>query len=111
MLSLDDGTSILKGRNTGYATVNPYNFKPIFTQEQLAASIQATVLLFLSLHVATVVDLDILHQDILSALPSDPITTKHISADGQWSMDPNSLLLLNNRIYVPSAGNLHTCVL
>ena len=26
-------------------------------------------------------------------------------------MDPNSLLLLNNRIYVPSASNLHTCVL
>jgi len=28
-----------KGENTGYATVNPYNFKPIFTQEQLAASV------------------------------------------------------------------------
>ena len=26
-------------------------------------------------------------------------------------MDPNSLLLLNNRIYIPSAGNLYTCVL
>ena len=100
-----------KGGNTGYATVNPHNFKPIFTQEQLAASVQATVLLFPSLHAATVVDLDILHQDILLALPSDPIATKHISADGQWSTDPNGLLLLNNRIYVPSAGNLHTCVL
>jgi len=28
-----------KGGNTGYATVNPHNFKPIFTQEQLATSI------------------------------------------------------------------------
>ena len=28
-----------KGENTGYATVNPHNFKPIFTQKQLAASI------------------------------------------------------------------------
>jgi len=28
-----------KEGNTGYATVNPHNFKPIFTQEQLAASI------------------------------------------------------------------------
>jgi len=100
-----------KEGNTGYATVNPHNFKPIFTQKQLAASIQATVLLFPSLCAATVVDLDILHQDILLALPSDPIATKHISADGQWSMDPNSLLLLDNRIYVPSAGNLCTCVL
>jgi len=100
-----------KGRNTGYATVNPHNFKPIFTQEQLAASVQATVLLFPSLHAATVVDLDTLHQDILSALSSDPIATKHISADGWWSMDPNSLLLLDNRIYIPSAGNLCTCIL
>jgi len=70
-----------KERNTGYATVNPHNFKPIFTQEQLAASVQAMVLLFPSLHAATVVDLDTLYQDILSALPSDPIATKHISAD------------------------------
>ena len=100
-----------KEGNTGYATVNLYNFKPIFTQEQLAASIRATVLLFPSLCAATVVDLDTLHQDILSALPSDPIATKHTSADGWWSTDPNGLLLLDNRIYVPSAGNLRTCVL
>ena len=100
-----------KGGNTGYATINPHNFKPIFTQEQLAASVQATVLLFPSLCAATVVDLDTLYQDILSALSSDPIATKHISADGRWSTDPNGLLLLNNRIYVPSAGNLCTCVL
>jgi len=100
-----------KGGNTGYATVNSHNFKPIFTQEQFAASVQATILLFPSLHAVTVVDLDTLHQDILSALPSDPIATKHISTDGWWSMDPNGLLLLNNRIYVPSAGNLYICIL
>jgi len=40
------------------------------------------VLLFPSFHAATVVDLDILHQNILSALSSDPIATKHTSADG-----------------------------
>ena len=55
-------------------------------------------------------DLNTLHQDILSALTSDPIATKNISTDGQWSMDPNGLLLFNNRIYVPSAGNLCTHV-
>jgi len=100
-----------KRGNTGHATVNPHNFKPIFTQEQLAASTRAMVLLFPSLHTARVVDLDTLHQDILLALPSDPIATKHISTDGWWFMDPNGLLLLDNRIYVPSAGNLCTCVL
>ena len=56
-------------------------------------------------------DLDTLHQDILSALFSDPIATKHISTDGQWFTDPNSLLLLDNRVYVLSAGNLHTHIL
>ena len=72
-----------KGGNTGYAIVNPHNFKPLFTQEQLTASVRATVLFFPSLHIATVMDLDTLHQDILLALPSDPITTKHISANDQ----------------------------
>ena len=100
-----------KGGNTSYAIVNSHNFKPIFTQKQLVASVQATVLLFSSLRAATVVDLDTLHQNILSALPSDSIAIKYISADGRWSIDPNSLLLLNNRIHVPSAGNLCTCVL
>jgi len=56
-------------------------------------------------------DLDTLHQDILLASLSDPIATKHISTDGQWSMDPNGLLLLDNRIYIPFAGNLYTHVL
>jgi len=100
-----------KGGNTSYATINPHNFKPIFTQEQLAASVQATVLLFPSLHAAIVVDLDTLHQDILLAFSSNPIATKHTSTDGWWSTDPNGLLILDNRIYVSSAGNLCTCVL
>ena len=69
------------------------------------------VLLFPSLHAATVMDLDTLHQDILSALPSDLIATKYISTDSWWSTDPNSLLLLNNRIYIPSVGSLHTHIL
>jgi len=74
----------LKGENTGYAIINPYNFKPIFTQEQLAVSVQAMVLLFPSLHAATVMNLDTLHRDILSALPSNPIATKHTSTDSWW---------------------------
>ena len=37
-----------KGGNTGYTTVNPHNFKSIFTQEQLAASVRAMVLLLQS---------------------------------------------------------------
>jgi len=67
-----------------------------------------TILLFPSFCATTVVDLDTLYQDILLALISDPIATKHIPTDSQWSMDPNGLLLFDNRIYVPSAGNLLT---
>ena len=72
-----------KEGNTGYAIVNLHNFKPIFTQEQLTASIWAIILLFPSLCAAIVVDLDILHQDILLALSSDLIVTKHNPVDGQ----------------------------
>ena len=50
-----------KGGNTGYTTVNPHNFKPIFIQEQLVAFIWATILLFPSLYATTVVDMDTLH--------------------------------------------------
>ena len=100
-----------KEENTGYVIVNSHNFKPIFTQEQLTASIQAAIFLFPSLHTAIVVDLDTLYQDILLALPSDPIVTKYTSVDGRWSTDPNGLLLLDNRMYVLSAGNLCICVL
>ena len=50
-----------KGGNTSYITINLHNFKPIFTQEQLTASVQATVLLFSSLWAAIVMDLNILY--------------------------------------------------
>ena len=78
-----------KGGNTSYTTVNLHNLKLIFTQEQLAAFIWVTILLFPSLYIATVIDLDTLYQDILSALSSDLIATKHTSVDDWWSMDPN----------------------
>ena len=87
----------------------------IFTTSNLSLfknnSIQAIVLLFPSFHTAIAVDLDTLYQDILLALLSNSIATKHISVDDWWSMNPNSLLLLNNRIYVLFASNLHICIL
>jgi len=70
------------------------------------ASIWATVLLLSSLCTAIVVDLNTLYQNILSALFSDPIATKHISTNSWWSMDPNSIFHLDDRIYLPFASNL-----
>ena len=56
---------------------------PLSTILTLVVSIQATIFLFSSLCIVIVVDLNTLHQDILLALSSEPITTKHISTDGQ----------------------------
>jgi len=63
--------------DTSYATINPYNFKLIFTHKQLVISIQVTVLFIHSLHIVTVIDLNTLYWDIYTALPNDLTTAKH----------------------------------
>ena len=62
-----------------YAAVNPHNFRPVFTNEQLASSLQATVLYSLVLRAATIMDLKTLHSNIRSVLHSDPAISKHLS--------------------------------
>ena len=102
----------LKGGNNGYATVNPHNFRPVFTQEQLAASLQASALYFPTLRAGVIIDYDLLHKDILAALPSDPIASQHLSSpQGRWSVDSDGFLRLDDRIYVPDSNNLRLRVL
>ncbi|KAJ3560639.1 hypothetical protein NP233_g10703 [Leucocoprinus birnbaumii] len=102
----------LKGGNNGYATVNPHNFRPVFTQEQLAASLQASALYFPTLCAGVVIDYDLLHKDILAALPSDPIASQHLSSpQGCWSVDSDGFLRLDDCIYVPDSNNLPLRVL
>ena len=62
-----------------YVAVNPHNFRPVFTNEQLASSLQATILYSPVLRAATIMDLEALHSDIHSALQSDPTISKHLS--------------------------------
>ena len=62
-----------------YAYINPHNFCLVFSQEQLTFSLRATYLLDPMLCTASIVDVDQLHKDILSTLPSDPVMTKHMS--------------------------------
>ena len=96
-----------KGGNNGYATVNPHNFRPVFTHEQLAASVRATYLYAPSLRAATIINLDQLHSDILSSLSQDPTAADHIAKpEGRWSVDPTGYLRLDDRIYVPDVNNL-----
>jgi len=61
-----------KEGDSGYAHVNPQNLRLVFTQEQLTNSLRATILEFPVLHRAVaIMDVETLHNDILSALPSD----------------------------------------
>jgi hypothetical protein len=96
-----------KEGSTSYAAVNLHNFRPVFTQEQLAASVRATTLFIPTVRAAVIIDYDQLHTNILSALPSDPLATEHLSNPlGRWSKDSASLLRLDDRIYVPDTNDL-----
>jgi len=58
-------------------------------------------------------DIETLHSDILSALPSDPIAQIHLAdpPDSHWSTDKAGFLRLDSRIYVPDLDDLHLWVL
>jgi len=68
-----------KEGDSGYAQVNPQNLRPVFTQEQLSNSLRATYLEFPVLRAVAIMDMETLHSDILSALPSDPIAQVHLA--------------------------------
>ena len=91
-----------------YARVNPHNLKPMFTQEQLASSLRATILLAPEIRTAVLVDVEQLHKDILAALPADSVAQSHLSdtSDPRWSKDSTGLLRLDDRIYAPDTNDL-----
>ena len=66
-----------KEEDSGYTWVNPQNFWPVFTQEQLSASLRATYLEYSVLRAVTIMDIEKLH--ILFALLSDPIAQTHLN--------------------------------
>ena len=95
-----------------YAAVNPHNFRPVFTNEQLASSLRATVLYTPVLQATTIMDLETLHSDIRSMLCSDPAISEQLSNPTlHWTIDPTGLLRLDNRIYIPDSENLRLRVL
>ena len=56
------------------------------------------------------VDVDAIHKDILSALPSDTSISQYLSApipaDSCWSLSADGLLRLDNHIYIPDINDL-----
>jgi len=91
-----------KEGDSGYARVNPKNLQLVFTQEQLTNSLRATYLEFPVLRAVAIMDVETLHSDILSALPSDPIAQIHLAdpPDSRWSTDEAGFLRLDGRIYI-----------
>jgi len=102
-----------KEGDSGYAWVNPQNLWLVFTQEQLTNSLHTTYLEFPVLRAVAIMDVETLHSDILSALPSDPIAQIHLAdpPDSCWSADEAGFLQLDGRIYVPDSDDLHLHVL
>ena len=95
-----------------YAKVNPHNFRPVFTQEQLSSSLRATSLIPLALRGSLIMDSEQLHDDIRKSYTSDPITSAHLTpTSDKWTTSDEGLLLLNDRIYVPDVSDLRLRVL
>jgi len=58
----------LKEGSSDYASANPQNFRPVFTSEQLASSLQATSYSIPVLRGSLIMDTEQLHSDIKSQL-------------------------------------------
>ncbi|KIK77699.1 hypothetical protein PAXRUDRAFT_17323 [Paxillus rubicundulus Ve08.2h10] len=61
-----------------YAHINPQNLCPVFTQEQLALSLWATILMAPVLHASSLLNIEDIHKDTLEFLSSGPITSLQI---------------------------------
>ena len=59
------------------------------------------------LRTAVIIDLKQLNDDILLALPTDPIYLAHLeNPKPNWSIDTDKFLKHHNRIYIPDSNNL-----
>lgn len=100
-----------KEGSSDYATVNPHNFRPMFSQDQLASSLRATYLLPLALRGAKIMDIAQLHEDIRAALPHDPLSAPNLaSPSNPWS-STDGLLRFKGKIFVPDQKDLRLRVL
>ena len=63
---------------SNYATVNPQNIRQIFSQHQLASSLQATHLAKPVIKATSLMDTEQILTDIRHNLASDPTPQKHL---------------------------------
>ena len=102
-----------KGGNSNFVLANPSNLRPIFTEEQLSASLCATHLLSPIICSAIIMDIERLHNNIRLLLPLDPISAAHlpILTDPKWTIDDSGLLRYNNWIFVLDFADLQLKIL
>ena len=63
-----------KGGNSDFTLANLSNYQPVFTQEQLSASLHTTYFTTPIIRSAVIMDIEKLHNDIHSSLPLNPIS-------------------------------------
>ena len=101
-----------QGGNSDYATINPSNLRPVFTNDQLTHSLRATILLEPVLRASVIMDQEKLNSDILLSLPSDPLYKSRLSdPKPNWSVDPDGFLRHHSRIYIPDSSDLRLRIL
>ena len=102
-----------KGGNSDFATVNLTNLRPIFTQDQLTASLRTTYLATPIIQHAVLMDVEKLHNDIRTNLHLDPISAAHLPTPTapNWTVDESGLLRQYDQIYVPDIADLRLKVL
>ena len=66
-----------KEGDTHYGQLNPHNFRPVFTQEQLSASLRATFLEGPVLRASIIMDVEKLHEDIRTPQSEDESLRNH----------------------------------
>ena len=83
-----------KGGNSDFALTNLSNFCPVFTQEQLSASLCATYFTTPIICSAVIMDIEKLHNDICSSLPLNPISAAQLPSlsNPKWTLDESGLL-------------------
>ena len=67
-----------KEGDKGFTRVNPQNFQPVFTAEQLSDSLRTTYLETPVLQASALMDIERLHADILTNLATNPIAKAHL---------------------------------
>jgi len=97
-----------KEGSSDYASINPQNLQPMFTNKQLASSLRASTLWLPAFRGSLIMDAERLQADIISSLQSNPTALEHLSsnADPRWTTSPDKLLQLDDCIYVPDSGDL-----